>query len=470
MHCSLRCRSSAPRSDGRFVGLTPVSLLVQVGPKKLRLRKPREELIEDLARPARNAPPAPPALPSLPVPATTAAASGSLKGPPTLPLDSLCGGGRSFATQTDGLADSLCLCLCVHSAAGPLSGPHRSTVVSMGTQTSAKELPGVLEALQEYFAPDVEESDCADPECGPQCIPICAPICIPQRAEGPSVCAPICIPQRPDGPSVCAPICIPQRAEGPSVCAPICIPQRAEGPSVCAPICIPQRAEGPSVCAPICIPQRPDGPSVCAPICIPQRAEGPSVCAPICIPQRPEGPSVCAPICIPKRDCAPDCTAAGTPTSPVDSESSTDSDSSTAAAAQPCCAVPPPRALALPPGWRCRWDGIYRRYSYIDTRNGTTQWDPPAMPATQAAKSAPYHATSTSTMAGPVKPAAQRRGAARGQRGAPGMHERGGASEAAPAVVRQAVGGGCQSGWGRLLSVTNTIEAGACRQGDSGWA
>ena len=33
-----------------------------------------------------------------------------------------------------------------------------------------------------------------------------------------------------------------------------------------------------------------------------------------------------------------------------------------------------------------------------------------------------------------------------------------------------AVGGGCQSGWGRLLSVTNAIEAGAWRQGDSGWA
>ena len=43
-------------------------------------------------------------------------------------------------------------------------------------------------------------------------------------------------------------------------------------------------------------------------------------------------------------------------------------------------------------------------------------------------------------------------------------------SEAAPEAVRQAVGGGYQSGWGRLLSVTNAIEAGACRQGDSGWA
>ena len=36
-------------------------------------------------------------------------------------------------------------------------------------------------------------------------------------------------------------------------------------------------------------------------------------------------------------------------------------------------------------------------------------------------------------------------------------------------LVRQAVGGGCQSGWGRLLSDTKAIEAGTCRQGDSGW-
>ena len=37
-------------------------------------------------------------------------------------------------------------------------------------------------------------------------------------------------------------------------------------------------------------------------------------------------------------------------------------------------------------------------------------------------------------------------------------------------AVRQAVGGGCQSGWRRLLSVTNATEAGTWRQGDSGWA
>ena len=33
-----------------------------------------------------------------------------------------------------------------------------------------------------------------------------------------------------------------------------------------------------------------------------------------------------------------------------------------------------------------------------------------------------------------------------------------------------AVGGGCQSGCGRLLSVANAIEGGLCRQGYSGWA
>ena len=42
--------------------------------------------------------------------------------------------------------------------------------------------------------------------------------------------------------------------------------------------------------------------------------------------------------------------------------------------------------------------------------------------------------------------------------------------EAALEAVRQAVGGGCRSGWGRLLSVTNAMEASIWRQGDSGWA
>ena len=53
---------------------------------------------------------------------------------------------------------------------------------------------------------------------------------------------------------------------------------------------------------------------------------------------------------------------------------------------------------------------------------------------------------------------------------AQGCLRREGTSEAAPEAVRQAVGGGCQSGWGRLLSDTNAIEAGTWRQGDSGWA
>ena len=44
--------------------------------------------------------------------------------------------------------------------------------------------------------------------------------------------------------------------------------------------------------------------------------------------------------------------------------------------------------------------------------------------------------------------------------------KREGISEAAPEAVRQAVGGGCQSGWGRSLLVT---KAGTCRSGDSGW-
>ena len=49
-------------------------------------------------------------------------------------------------------------------------------------------------------------------------------------------------------------------------------------------------------------------------------------------------------------------------------------------------------------------------------------------------------------------------------------NRREGASEAAPGAVGQAVGGGCQSGWGRLLSVTSAIEAGTWRQGSSGCA
>ena len=40
----------------------------------------------------------------------------------------------------------------------------------------------------------------------------------------------------------------------------------------------------------------------------------------------------------------------------------------------------------------------------------------------------------------------------------PGRIRREGASEAAPEAVGQAVGGGCRSGWGRLLSVRNATE------------
>ena len=49
--------------------------------------------------------------------------------------------------------------------------------------------------------------------------------------------------------------------------------------------------------------------------------------------------------------------------------------------------------------------------------------------------------------------------------GGQGCIRREGTSEAAPEAVRQAVGEGFQSGWGRLLSVTNAIEAGTWRQG-----
>ena len=51
-----------------------------------------------------------------------------------------------------------------------------------------------------------------------------------------------------------------------------------------------------------------------------------------------------------------------------------------------------------------------------------------------------------------------------------GCIRRKGASGVALEAVRQAVGGGFQSGWGRLLSATNAIEAGTWRQGDNGWA
>ena len=44
-----------------------------------------------------------------------------------------------------------------------------------------------------------------------------------------------------------------------------------------------------------------------------------------------------------------------------------------------------------------------------------------------------------------------------------GCIRREGTSEAAPVAGRQAVGGGCRSGWGRLLLVTNAIKAGIWR-------
>ena len=62
-----------------------------------------------------------------------------------------------------------------------------------------------------------------------------------------------------------------------------------------------------------------------------------------------------------------------------------------------------------------------------------------------------------------VYPGPRRGGATcAGARGGQGCIRREGTSEA--------VGGGCRSGWGRLLSVTNAIGAGIWRQGDSGSA
>ena len=63
-----------------------------------------------------------------------------------------------------------------------------------------------------------------------------------------------------------------------------------------------------------------------------------------------------------------------------------------------------------------------------------------------------------------------RRGVGCGGGGGEGCIGRQGTSEAAPEALRQAVGGGCRGGWGQLLSVTNAIEPGVCRQGDGSWA
>ena len=54
--------------------------------------------------------------------------------------------------------------------------------------------------------------------------------------------------------------------------------------------------------------------------------------------------------------------------------------------------------------------------------------------------------------------------------GGQGCIGREGTSDGALEAVRQAVEGGCQSDWGRLLSVANAGEAGTWRQGYSGWA
>ena len=52
---------------------------------------------------------------------------------------------------------------------------------------------------------------------------------------------------------------------------------------------------------------------------------------------------------------------------------------------------------------------------------------------------------------------------------AQGRIRREGASEVAPEAVRQAVGGGCQSGWGRLLSVSNALKLALGVRGTVAW-
>ena len=74
--------------------------------------------------------------------------------------------------------------------------------------------------------------------------------------------------------------------------------------------------------------------------------------------------------------------------------------------------------------------------------------------------------------AAPARPGTTERLSSKGEGGGGGQGciRRGRISKAAEEAGRQAVGGSCQSGWGRLLSVTNATEAGTWRQGDSGWA
>ena len=98
-------------------------------------------------------------------------------------------------------------------------------------------------------------------------------------------------------------------------------------------------------------------------------------------------------------------------------------------------------------------------------------WDIAPMPATTAAPAAPPGPGAAGPGWGRVKRVAVPEVSAPGGFGGgadlgPGVQQNGRGSEA----VGQAVGGGCQSGWGRLLSVTNAIEAGTWRQGGSGWA
>ena len=81
------------------------------------------------------------------------------------------------------------------------------------------------------------------------------------------------------------------------------------------------------------------------------------------------------------------------------------------------------------------------------------------------------HCWCSKMICGPIPPLfLVRCGSSKILRAYQGCVRREGTSEAAPEAIRQAVGEGSRSGWGRLLSVTNAIEAGTWRQGDSGWA
>ena len=68
----------------------------------------------------------------------------------------------------------------------------------------------------------------------------------------------------------------------------------------------------------------------------------------------------------------------------LDSSDASSSDSSDDELFRP--QAPPPRAFALPPGWRCRWDGPQGRYCYINTAANTAQWHPPSPRPVQSAR------------------------------------------------------------------------------------